>query len=69
MDRKIAILFMPDDMTLTKEKTPLMLQPIMFCPVLTWMYAELMGLGIERFFVVSDVRAHEGMRPYAPAGA
>ena len=60
---------MPDDMTLTKEKTPLMLQPIMFCPVLTWMYAELMGLGIERFFVVSDVRAHEGMRPYAPAGA
>ena len=69
MDRKIAILFMPDDMTLTKEKTPLMLQPIMFCPVLTWMYAELMGLGIERFLVVSDVRAHEGMRPYAPAGA
>ena len=69
MDRKIAILFMPDDMTLTKEKTPLMLQPIMFCPVLTWMYAELMGLGIERFFVVSDVRAHEWMRPYTPAGA
>lgn len=52
MDQKIAILFMPDDMALTKEKTPLMLQPILFCPVLTWMFAELMGLGIERFFVV-----------------
>ena len=37
MDQKLAVLFMPDDMTLTKEKTPLMLQPILFCPILTWM--------------------------------
>lgn len=69
MDQKIAILFMPDDMALTKEKTPLMLQPILFCPVLTWMFAELMGLGIERFFVVSDARAHDVMRPYIPSEA
>ena len=69
MDQKIAVLFMPDDMTLTEGKTPLMLQPILFCPVLTWTFTELMGLGIERFFVVSDVRAHDLMRPYIPADA
>ena len=51
MDQKLAVLFMPDDMTLTKEKTPLMLQPILFCPILTWMIDELMGQGVERFFI------------------
>ena len=69
MDQKLAVLFMPDDMTMTKEKTPLMLRPILFCPILTWMAEELMGQGIERFFIVSDVRAHEMMRPYLPAAA
>ena len=56
MDQKLAVLFMPDDMTLTKEKTPLMLRPILFCPILTWMVEELMGQGVERFFIVSDAR-------------
>ena len=67
MDQKLAVLFMPDDMTLTKEKTPLMLRPILFCPILTWMVEELMGQGVERFFIVSDVRAHDIMRPYIPS--
>ena len=69
MDQKLAVLFMPDDMTLTKEKTPLMLRPILFCPILTWMIDELMGQGIERFFIVSDKRAHDMMRPYVPENA
>ncbi|MBD9253824.1 hypothetical protein EGR95_13265 [bacterium] len=69
MDQKLAVLFMPDDMTLTKEKTPLMLRPILFCPILTWMVEELMGRGIERFFIVSDKRAHDMMRPYVPENA
>lgn len=63
MDQKLAVLFMPDDMTLTKEQAPLMLRPILFCPILTWMVEELMGRGIERFFIVSDKRAHDMMRP------
>ena len=69
MEQKVAVLFMPDDIACTKEKIPLMLQPIMFCPCLTWMCAELMGSGIERFFIVSDVSAHELMKPYIPADA
>ena len=69
MDQKLAVLFMPDDMTLTKEQTPLMLRPILFCPILTWMVEELMGRGIERFFIVSDKRAHDMMCPYVPENA
>ena len=69
MDQKLAVLFMPDDMTLTQEQAPLMLRPILFCPILTWMVEELMGRGIERFFIVSDKRAHDMMRPYVPENA
>ena len=69
MDQKIAVLFMPDNIACTEEKTPLMLQPIMFCPVLTWMCAELCGRGIERLFIVSDVSAQERMKPYLPKEA
>ena len=43
MDQKLAVLFMPDDMTLTKEQAPLMLRPILFCPILTWMVEELVS--------------------------
>ena len=69
MDQKTAVLFMPDNITHTEEKTPLMLQPILFCPILTWMCAELIERGIERLFVVSDISAQETMRPYLPQGA
>ena len=69
MNQKIAVLFMPDNIACTEEKTPLMLQPILFCPVLTWMCAELCGRGIERLFIVSDVSAQERMKPYLPKEA
>ena len=36
MERKTAVWFLPDDMTLTEEKTPLVLQSVMFCPILSW---------------------------------
>ena len=69
MDYKAAILFMPDDIALTNDKTPLMLQSVMFCPVLTWTCAELTGMGIERLFVVSDKNAHDLMKPHVPESA
>ena len=69
MDQKIAVLFMPDHITCSEKKTPLMLQPILFCPILTWMCAELIGGGIERLFLVSDASAQEVMRPFIPKGA
>ena len=69
MDQKIAVLFMPDHITCSEKKTPLMLQPILFCPILTWMCTELIGGGIERLFLVSDASAQEVMRPFIPKGA
>ena len=69
MDCNSAILFLPDDIALTKEKTPLMLQSVWFCPVLTWTCAELTNSGIERLFVVSDQSVHETIKPYLPAHA
>ena len=69
MERKTAVWFLPDDMTLTKEKTPLVLQSVMFCPILAWTAAELTEQGIERLFIVSDKTVHERLRPFAPGGA
>ena len=31
---------------------PLMLRPILFCPVLTWVAQELTVCGAQRFFIV-----------------
>lgn len=36
------------------EKKPLMLQPILFCPVISWVCQELWGCGVRRFFIVCD---------------
>ena len=69
MERKTAVWFLPDDMTLTKEKTPLVLQSVMFCPILSWTCAELTEQGIERLFIVSDKIVHERLRPFAPESA
>ena len=33
---------------------PLMLQTILFCPVLTWVSQELSNCGVQRFFVICD---------------
>ena len=69
MDCRVAILFMPDDIALTKENTPLMLQNVLFCPVLTWTCAELTRRGVERLFIVSDKNAHDLMKPHVPEAA
>ena len=69
MERRAAIWFLPDGIVLSKDTRPLMLCDVMFCPVLTWTCAELTALGIERFFIVSDQKAHELLRPYFPETA
>ncbi|MCR5825806.1 MAG: hypothetical protein K6G54_04515 [Oscillospiraceae bacterium] len=69
MDRKLAIWFLPDGITLSKDEHPLVLRDVLFCPVLTWTCAELTSLGIERIFVVSDKKAHNLLSPYFPDGS
>ena len=36
------------------EDKPLILEQVLFCPVLTWVCRELLGHGVRRFFVVCD---------------
>lgn len=38
---------------------PLMLQPILFCPVITWVSQELLNCGVQRFFVICDEALRE----------
>lgn len=68
MGQKLAVWFMPDNIALAKEETPLYLRTVLFCPVLTWTCAELIDRGVERLFLVSDVSAQEAMRPLIPQG-
>ena len=37
---------------LAPQDKPLMLQPALFCPVLTWAAQELMDCGVQRYFIV-----------------
>lgn len=37
---------------LAPQDQPLMLQPVLFCPVLTWAAQELMDCGVQRYFIV-----------------
>ena len=43
----------------TPSEKPLMLQPVLFCPVLTWVCQELRACGAQRFFAVCDADARE----------
>ena len=50
MNCKIAIFDLKG--ALAPEDQPLMLEPVLFCPVLTWMAQELMCCGVQRYFIV-----------------
>ena len=50
METKRAVLFV-DDADGELIRKPLMLQSVLFCPVLTWLSAALREQGVERFFV------------------
>lgn len=45
----------------TSSAKPLMLQPILFCPVMTWVSQELLRCGVQRFFVICDEAWREEM--------
>ena len=50
METKRAVLFV-DDAEGELIRKPLMLQNVLFCPVLTWLSTALREQGVERFFV------------------
>ena len=54
MDQICMVVFLPSGEAKTYDHKPLMLQKVLFCPVLSWCARVWVGRGIRRFFVVCD---------------
>ena len=66
MDQKRAVIFLantPDP----EQKKPLMLEEVLFCPILTWVARKLEADGVERFFVVCGPEYGEAVCACFPA--
>ena len=69
MDHKRAVLFLPDDDSYEDSVSPLMLEAVVFCPILTWVGDKLQADGVQRFFIVCGPTFAEEVRRCFPADA
>lgn len=69
MGKKCIVIFLTEELAPTYDGKPLMLQEVLFCPVLNWCMRAWMEKGIERFFVVCDSKFHEDVMAAAPGDA
>ena len=51
-----AVFFLEEDSSIPAHARPLMLEAVLFCPILRWMRDKLVADGVQRFFVVSGPR-------------
>lgn len=47
-----AVLFLEEDSSVPEHSKPLMLEAVVFCPILTWRAEQLLADGVQQFFVV-----------------
>ena len=66
---KCVVIFLTDDVAQTYDGKPLMLQDVLFCPVLNWCMRAWMEKGIRRFFVVCAPEYHDEVAACFPEGA
>ena len=66
---KRAVLIMEEDALIPAHSKPLMLEALLFCPILTWMGNRLLADGVQRFFIVCGPRFAEEARRCLPAEA
>ena len=66
---KRAVLIMEEDARIPAHSKPLMLEAVLFCPILTWMGNRLLAEGVQRFFVVCGPRFAEAARACFPEEA
>lgn len=66
---KRAVLIMEEDALIPEDAKPLMLEAVLFCPVLTWMGNRLRADGVQRLFVVCGPRFAAEARSCFPAEA
>ena len=69
MGKKCIVIFLTEDTAPTYDGKPLMLQNVLFCPVLNWCIRAWMEKGIERFFIVCDSEYHEDVMAACPPEA
>ena len=70
MDRpQRAVLFLEEDSSVPEHSKPLMLEAVLFCPILTWVSKQLLADGVQRFFVVCGPRFAGEARACFPDGA
>ena len=63
IETKRAVIFMDDENEgEIKLKKPLLLQSVLFCPMLTWQGNSLRESGVERFFVLCVKKYQEEAR-------
>lgn len=64
-----AVFFLEEDGSIPAYSKPLMLEAILFCPIMTWAYRQLEADGVQRFFVVCGPRFEKEARACFPAEA
>ena len=64
-----AVFFLEEDSSVPEHSKPLMLEAVLFCPILTWVSKQLLADGVQRFFVVCGPRFAEEARTCFPDGA
>lgn len=66
---KSAVFFLEEDSSIPAYSKPLMLEAILFCPIMTWAYRQLEADGVQRFFVVCGPRFEKEARACFPLEA
>ena len=64
-----AVFFLEEDSSILEGSKPLMLEAVLFCPILQWAGRQLLADGVQRFFVVVGPRFAEEARKCFPAEA
>ena len=64
-----AVFFLEEDSSLPAHSKPLMLEAVLFCPILKWMSDKLLADGVQRFFAVSSPRFAQEVRACFPEDA
>ena len=64
-----AVFFFEEDSSIPEHSKPLMLEAVLFCPILQWMSDKLLADGVQRFFVVCGPHFAEAARACFPAEA
>ena len=64
-----AVCFLEEDSSIPAHSKPLMLEAVLFCPILTWVGDKLQADGVQRFFIVCGPTFAEEVRRCFPADA